>query len=258
MAILVTGGAGFIGRWIVKELLDFGHQVIVFDNLSNGSLQNIQDFKDNPKFTFVNGDIRNAEFVENAFRDVNLCIHAAAQVNVQESLDFPDRAFSTNVQGTYNVLEACRKYDVKMLLVGTCMVYDLALSRPIRENDPIKPKSPYAGSKVAAEEMAISYFHGYKLPITIVRPFNTYGPFQKSNMEGGVVNIFIKKFIDGEKLLVFGNGKQTGDLLYVGDCADFIVKAAFSEQAVGEVLNGGTGSDISMKNLLYKSVKTLA
>jgi UDP-glucose 4-epimerase len=249
MKILVTGGAGFIGRSIVHKLLSSNYEVTVLDNLSNGSLQNIREFKDNPLFKFIEGDICEPQLVASAFKDIDLCIHAAAQVNVQESLDFPERAFTTNVQGTYNILEACRKKDAKLVLIGTCMVYDLTIAKPIRESDPIKPKSPYAGSKVAAEEMALSYFYGYKLPVAVVRPFNTYGPYQKSNMEGGVVNIFIKRYLDGEDMLVFGDGEQTRDLLFVEDCADFIVKAAFSEKAVGEVLNGGTGHDISMKNL---------
>ena len=248
MTILVTGGAGFIGRWIVKKLLDH-HKVVALDNLSNGSLQNISEFHGKPNFRFMKADILDKNLLNSAFKEVDLCIHLAAQISVQESLEYPERAFENNIVGTYNVLEACRRNDVKIVLVGTCLIYDLTLSKPINEKHPIKPRSPYAGSKVAAEEMAISYYHGYGLPVVITRPFNTYGPYQKSDMEGGVVNIFIRRCLEGENLLVYGDGTQTRDLLYVEDCADFIVKAAFCEDAVGEVINGGTGRDISVNDL---------
>ncbi|MCJ7720068.1 MAG: GDP-mannose 4,6-dehydratase, partial [Candidatus Hadarchaeum sp.] len=141
------------------------------------------------------------------------------------------------------------KRDIKLVLVGTCMVYDAAISKPINENHPLKPASPYASSKLAAEELAMSYFHSYGLPVVITRPFNSYGPFQKSNLEGGVVSIFIKESIGRKLLLVFGDGKQTRDLLYVEDCADFIVKATNSKAVVGEVINAGSGKDISINDL---------
>ena len=248
MKVLVTGGAGFIGRWVVKSLID-GHDVVVFDNLSNGNEKNIEDFHGRTNFKFVKADILDRNSLNNTFKEIDLCIHLAAQTSVQKSLDNPEETFQTNVVGTYNVLEACRKNDAKLVLVGTCLVYDSASSKPINEKHPIKPTSPYAASKVAAEEMAFSYFHGYGLPLVVTRPFNTYGPYQKSNTEGGVVSIFIKGYLVGENLLVYGNGEQTRDLLYVEDCADFIVKAAFCEKAVNEIINAGTGKDISINNL---------
>lgn len=248
MTILVTGGAGFIGRWVVKKLLDH-HKVVALDNLSNGSLKNISEFHGKPNFRFMKADILDKKLLNSTFKEVDLCIHLAAQISVQESLEYPERAFENNIVGTYNVLEACRRNDVKIVLVGTCLIYDLTLSKPINEKHPIKPRSPYAGSKVAAEEMAISYHHSYNLPVVITRPFNTYGPYQKSNMEGGVVSIFIRRYLESENLLVYGDGTQTRDLLYVEDCGDFIVKAAFCEDAIGEVINGGTGRDISINDL---------
>ncbi len=250
MSVLVTGGAGFIGRWIVRELLSKKFKVVAFDNLSNGSIKNIGEFKKNPNFTFIKGNILNRKKLGDTFKNgIDTCIHLAAQINVQESIDHPERAFKNNVIGTYNVLEECRRRDVKLVLVGTCMVYDTTISKPISEEHPLKPASPYAASKLAAEELSISYFHGYGLPVVVTRPFNVYGPFQKSNLEGGVVSIFIKRNFDGKPLLVFGDGKQTRDLLYAQDCADFIVRAAFSKAAVGEVINAGSGRDISINDL---------
>ena len=248
--VLVTGGAGFIGRWVVKKLLSMGHEVVVIDNLTNGSIQNVREFIGGSNFCFIEGDILNQEKLSSLFRrGIDLCIHLAARINVQESINFPEVFIKNNIVGTYQILEECRKRDSKVVLVGTCMVYDTSTSKPINEEHPLKPASPYAASKLAAEELAISYFNTYGLPVVLTRPFNTYGPFQKSNLEGGVVSIFIKRSLKGKPLLVFGDGEQTRDLLYVEDCAEFIVEAAFNKHAIGEVINAGTGEDISVNEL---------
>ena len=247
--ILVTGGAGFIGRGVVKKLLDDGHEVCVLDDLSNGRMENIEELKNNSNLKFILGDIRSKEVLEDIFKSVDICIHAAAAINVQESIENPQRYYDVNVNGTFNILEEARKRDVKVVLIGTCMVYDLSSSKAINEEHSLNPKSPYAGSKLAAENLALSYFHAYDLPVVITRPFNTYGPYQKSDMEGGVVSIFIKNFLDGKTLNVFGDGTQTRDLLYVEDCAEFIVKASFNKKAVGEVINAGSGTDIAIEDL---------
>jgi len=253
MVILITGGAGFIGRWVVKKLLLNNKDIVIIDNLSNGSKENLAEFANHLNLKeFLIGDIRDKETCEMLYDNYKFssCIHLAAQINVQESLDFPNRAFENNIIGTYNILESARKFNTKVILVGTCMVYDLAnCNIAISEEAKVKPTSPYAGSKLAAEELALSYYYGFKLPVVILRPFNTYGPFQKTNMEGGVVSIFIKRKINGEKLLVFGDGTQTRDLLYVEDCADFIVRAADCEKCIGEIINAGTGKDISINDL---------
>ncbi len=140
------------------------------------------------------------------------------------------------------------------------MVYDLSSSEAINEEHSLNPKSPYSDSKLAAENLALSYFHDYGLPVVITRPFNTYGPYQKSDMEGGAVSIFIRSFLEGKPLNVFGDGKQTRDLLYVEDCADFIVKASFNEKAIGEIINAGYGKDIAIKDLallIYNDAKRI-
>jgi UDP-glucose 4-epimerase len=249
MKVLITGGAGFIGRWVVKRLTDSDHDVSVVDDLSNGRIENLAELDLKP----IVCDIRNRKKILEVFDDkYDLCIHAAAQINVQESLDNPEKSVSVNVEGTFNILEGAKKYNTKVTLIGTCMVYDLAdSSKPINENHAVKPASPYAASKLAAEELALSYYYGYKLPVVILRPFNTYGPFQKSNMEGGVVSIFVKNNLKGEYLHVYGDGNQTRDLLYVEDCADFIVKASMNEKADGQVFNAGLGKDISVNDLAY-------
>ena len=253
MVVLVTGGAGFIGRWVVKKLLSQEKKVIVIDNLNNGKKENLDEFKDNPNLIeFLIGDIKDKQLIEDLFKKYkfSICFHLAAQINVQESLDDPKKSFENNIIGTYNILEAARNINTKIILIGTCMVYDLAdASKSISETHPIKASSPYAGSKVAAEELALSYYYGFKLPVVILRPFNTYGPYQKTNMDGGVVSIFVNQKIKNKNLKIYGKGTQTRDLLYVEDCAEFIVKASENEECIGEIINAGTGRDISINNL---------
>jgi nucleoside-diphosphate-sugar epimerase len=249
--VVVTGAAGFIGRWVVNELLERRYEVRGLDDFSNGSRRNIAEFEGNDQFDITVGDVTDQNTVENLFDDdIEACLHLAAEIDVQESLDDPQSHFETNIVGTERVLEACRKTDMRLGLVGTCMVYDMVDSEDgIDELHPVKPASPYAGTKLAAENLAESYYQGYNLPVTILRPFNTYGPFQKTGMAGGVVSIFTNHDLNGEPLKIFGDGTQTRDLLYATDCARFIVEGTFADAAIGEVINAGTGSDISINDL---------
>ena len=221
------------------------------DDLSNGSRRNVADFESSERFALTIGDVSDRESVDELLDgDIDACIHLAAEIDVQESLDDPQSHFETNVIGTERVLEACRATDTRLGLIGTCMVYDMVDSEEgIDESHPVKPASPYAGTKLAAENIAESYYHGYGLPVTVLRPFNTYGPYQKTGMAGGVVSIFTSRDIEGDPLKIFGDGTQTRDLMYVTDCARFIVDGTFSDAAVGEVINAGTGSDISINEL---------
>lgn len=252
MKVLVTGGAGFIGRWVVKKLLEDRHQVWVLDDLSNGRLENIEDLKNDPGFIeFIHGDIKDVKTLEDLFSTkFDICYHLGASINVQDSIDDPKTTFENDTIGTFNILELCKQHKVKVVFMSTCMVYDrAAFSEGIKETDPIKPASPYAGSKIAAENMVLSYYHAYGLPAVVIRPFNTYGPYQKTGGEGGVVAIFIKNKLDGKKLHIYGDGTQTRDLLYVEDCADFVVQAGYSQKANGEIINAGLGRDISINEL---------
>jgi len=249
--VVVTGAAGFIGRWVVEELLERGYTVHGLDDLSNGSQRNVAAFDSADRFDLTVGDVSDRDAIEDLLAsDVDACIHLAAEIDVQESLDDPQSHFRTNVVGTERVLEACRRTDTRLGLVGTCMVYDMVDSEEgIDESHPVKPASPYAGTKLAAENIAESYYYGYDLPVTILRPFNTYGPYQKTGMAGGVVSIFTSRDIEDKPLKIFGDGTQTRDLMYVTDCARFVVDGTFSKEATGEVINAGTGSDISINDL---------
>lgn len=256
--VLVTGGAGFIGRWVVKKLLEDEHDVWVLDNLSNSDKANLGAFFPHPRFrSFVQGSILDKKLLKQLFQhSFDLCYHLAASINVQDSIDHPTEVFANDTIGTFNVLEQCRQYQVKLVFMSTCMVYAQAFGgQGITETNPIKPASPYAGSKIAAEQMVLSYYYTYGLPTVVVRPFNTYGPYQKSNGEGGVVAIFLKKKLAGELLQIYGNGTQTRDLLFVEDCARFVVLCGYADQVNGEIIHAGLGKDISINDLALKMVQ---
>ncbi|MDW7733447.1 MAG: GDP-mannose 4,6-dehydratase [Methanolobus sp.] len=251
MKILVTGGSGFIGRWVVKRLLDDDNQVWVLDDLSNGRAENLDEFRDDPNLNVIIGDIKDTAILSGLFaNNFDICIHLAASIVVQDSIDNPRGTFENDVVGTFNVLEEAKKTSTKFVFMSTCMVYDTASSDgAISETHPTKAASPYAGAKLAGENMVQSYYHAYGLPTVIVRPFNTYGPYQKSTGEGGVVSIFVLKELKGEVLNIYGDGTQTRDLMYVEDCAEFVVQAAYSDEANGEILNAGLGEDIMVNDL---------
>ncbi|MCK9580478.1 MAG: GDP-mannose 4,6-dehydratase [Methanoregula sp.] len=251
MKVLVTGGAGFIGRWVVKKLLHDGHSVWVLDDMSNGSPENLAEFAGNPALIVITGDIKNQTVLASLFENkFNIIIHLAANIIVQESIDNPRKVFENDVIGTFNLLEEAKKAGSRFAFMSTCMVYDTAsASGAIAETHPTKAASPYAGAKLSGENMVQSYFHAYNLPIVILRPFNTYGPFQKSTGEGGVISVFIQKDLNGEDLNIYGDGTQTRDLMYVEDCADFVVRAAMSDKCSGEIVNAGLGTDVTINDL---------
>ncbi|PIJ63016.1 dTDP-glucose 4,6-dehydratase [Mesotoga sp. H07.pep.5.3] len=251
MKALVTGGAGFIGRWLIKRLLDEGNPVYAIDDFSNGRKENIEEFFEEDSFHFSEGDVRNERTLEKLFQEkYDIVYHLAAEINVQNSIDNPSQTIERDILGTFNILEHCRKQKTRVVFMSTCMVYDRSYDKSgITEEHPTKPASPYAAAKLSGEALTLSYFHAYGLPTTVIRPFNTYGPFQKTNGEGGVVAIFVKQALKNEPLRIYGDGTQTRDLLYVEDCVDFIIRAGNNDLALGQIINAGTGNDVAINNL---------
>jgi len=251
MRILVTGAAGFIGRWTVAELLSRGHTVLPVDNLVAGDPGNLEAFAGMPGFLPLEvGDVRDPAACRRWLAGVDAVAHLAASISVQDSIDDPGTTFENDVVGTFHMLEAARAVGARFLFMSTCMVYDRATTPAgIGEDHPTKPASPYAASKLSGEALTLSYFHAYGLPTTVVRPFNTYGPFQRSVGEGGVVAIFTRRSLLGETLRIYGDGTQTRDLLYVEDCARFVCDALLSDAVTGRLLNAGTGVDVSVNQL---------
>jgi UDP-glucose 4-epimerase len=276
---LVTGGAGFIGRWVVKLLCSTSSDTVtVLDNFSNSRPENLAEIRGSARLNVIRGDVTDGSLLDRVWADHGpfyVVLHLAAQIRVQDSIDDPLATFRNDVAGTMEVLERCRRQffeanglrfgqpfhllDVekdlqvlrpRVVFMSTCMVYGRAEGvNGIDESHPTRPASPYAASKIAAENLVLSYHHAYRLPAKVIRPFNTYGPFQKRNMEGGVVAIFIARDLAGQPLLVKGDGNQTRDLLFVEDCARFVVMAGQSEAADGQILNAGLGTDITVRDL---------
>ena len=251
MRILVTGAAGFIGRWVVGELLARGHTVRPIDNLVAGELANLAEFAGQPGLLpFEAGDVRDPVACRRWTADVDAVAHLAASISVQDSIDDPATTFDNDVVGTFRLLEGARASRARFLFMSTCMVYDRAtLPAGIGETHPTRPASPYAASKLAGEALTLSYGNAYGLATSVVRPFNTYGPFQRSVGEGGVVAIFTRRSLLGQTLWIYGDGSQTRDLLYVEDCARFVCDALLSDAAVGRILNAGSGQDVSINDL---------
>lgn len=253
MNILLTGGAGFIGRWVAKRLLEGGHDVWIIDDLSNGREDNLSEFSGHPQLRrFIIGDIKDEQLLKDLFAEVafDICYHLGASINVQDSIDDPRTTFYNDTVATFFLMELCKQYQVKVVFMSTCMVYDRCYDETgISESHPIKPASPYAGAKIAAENMVLSYYYAYGLPTVVIRPFNTYGPFQKTGGEGGVVAIFIRNKLAGKDLNIYGDGTQTRDLLYVEDCARFVVEAGMSDAVNGQIVNAGLGRDITINEL---------
>jgi UDP-glucose 4-epimerase len=251
MRVLVTGAAGFIGRWLVGELLARGHSVLPIDSLVAGDVTNLDEFAGQPGLLpFEQGDVRDAASCRRWTGQVDAVAHLAASISVQDSIDDPATTFENDVVGTFQILEGARASGARVLFMSTCMVYDRASSpEGIAETDATKPASPYAASKLSGEALTLSYWHAYGLPTTVVRPFNTYGPFQRSVGEGGVVAIFTRLSLLGEPLRIYGDGTQTRDLLYASDCARFVCDALLSDSATGRILNAGTGADVSVNDL---------
>ncbi len=254
MRALVTGGAGFIGRHVVGWLLARGYDALALDNLSNGFAANLAEFEGQAGYEgLLEGDVCDdgawRQLAEGRF---DIMYHLAAAINVQDSIEDPGATFASDVVGTFKALEFARRQGCRFIYVSTCLVYAPAVDgTPINERYPTRPASPYAAAKLAGENLTLSYYHAYGLHALILRPFNTYGPYQRADGEGGVVVTFLSHYLQGKPLVVFGDGRQTRDLLYVDDCADLIGRAGESN-AAGSVINGGLGREIEIRDLAQK------
>ncbi|MFM2226872.1 MAG: hypothetical protein RL664_215 [Bacteroidota bacterium] len=249
--ILVTGAAGFIGSHLADALLDAGHEVIGFDNLSNGKLRNLESSLENDSFQFKEGDICDEAQVNEIMRGVDVVYHLAC-LGVRHSIHSPFENHRVNAEGTLRVLEAARKEKVsKFFYISTSEIYGDIQTFPIDELGVPAPKTVYGSSKLAGENYAYSYNVCYGLQTVITRIFNNYGP--RAHYEGDAGEIIprsIVRMLNDEPPIVFGKGDVTRDFFFVKDTARALVGLMQNEKAVGEIINIGTGIEISMKKLM--------
>ena len=247
--ILVTGGAGFIGSHLCERLVKDGHKVVCFDNLSAGRLDNIKDFQE--KLTFAQGDVNKRADLEKVFQEhkPEAVFHYAAVVGVRRTAENPLEVLN-DIEGVKNVFELALEYGKpKIIYASSSEVYGEPVEIPEREDGHINPKIPYAVVKLYGEKMIEAYWQKHQLAGVALRFFNVYGPRQESSDYGFVMGIFIKKVLAGESPIIFGDGSQTRDFVYVDDNIEASLLAWQSEAANGQVLNIGTGKPTTILDL---------
>ena len=255
--ILVTGGAGFIGSHIVDRLLDEGFRVSVFDDLSTGEKKNLVQHEEKQTFHFIEGDIRNYDLVKKVVSGVDAVFHEAALVSVTSSVENPLLANEINVTGTVNLLKACVDAHVtRFVFASSCAVYGDSETLPNHENLMPMPLSPYAVSKLAAENYVKVFHDVYDLETVILRYFNVYGPRQVYGPYSGVISIFINRLLENKPLIIYGDGEQIRDFVNVNDVVEANMLALLKRKVVGEVFNISTGEVISI-NTLARSLQRI-
>jgi len=246
---LVTGGAGFIGSHLVEALAERGERVRVLDDFSTGRRENLAAVADH--IELLEGDVADPETVERAVAGCDYVLHLAAIASVQASLENPRRTHQVNVNGTLNVLEAARRASVqRVVFASSAAVYGNHTALPLREELPPCPLSPYAATKAAGEAYCSAFHASYGLPTVALRFFNVYGPRQDpANPYSGVISIFAARIARGERPVIYGDGKQTRDFVYVTDVARAALLVCEQEAAVGDVFNVAGGKQTSVLRL---------
>ncbi len=251
MICVVTGGCGFIGSHMVDRLLAEGHRVRVIDNLSTGRVENLEHQKDNPNLSLLEADICDSKKIEPVFDGADWVFHFAALADIVPSIQRPGDYFHSNVDGTFSVLEASKKANIKRFLyTASSSCYGIPDHFPTDESAEIRPEYPYALTKRLGEELALHYAKVYKLPVVSLCLFNVYGPRSRtSGTYGAVFGVFLGQKLAGKPYTVVGTGEQTRDFTYVTDIVDAFYTAAMSD-VVGERFNVGSEHTYSVNRLV--------
>jgi len=245
--VFVTGADGFIGSHLVEELVKAGHRVKAFvyynsfnswgwlEHISKDTLENVEVFA---------GDIRDPHGVKQAMKGNDVVLHLAALIAIPYSYHSPDTYVDTNIKGTLNILQAARELDVeKIVHTSTSEVYGTARFVPITEEHPLQGQSPYSASKIGADQMALSFYSSFGTPVSVIRPFNTYGPRQSAR---AVIPTIITQIASGQRQIRLGSLHPTRDFNYVKDTVSGFISVAQSDHSVGEVINIGSNYEISI------------
>jgi UDP-glucose 4-epimerase len=251
MRVLITGGAGFVGSHLAEALLNRGDEVFALDNLSTGSIENISHLKGHPKFHYTIDTVTNEPVLAELIDRCDVVAHLAAAVGVKLIVEAPVHTIETNVHGTEVVLKHAAKKKKLVLIASTSEVYGKSTNVPFREDADLvlgpseKHRWAYACSKLIDEFLALAYWKERKLPIIIVRLFNTVGPRQ-TGQYGMVIPTFVRQALTGQPITVYGDGTQSRSFTYVGDVVRAVVALIDEPRAIGQVFNIGNGTEISI------------
>ncbi len=260
MRALVTGGAGFIGSHLAEQLLKDGHRVMVIDNLSTGSLRNIERFRSEPGFDFIEGDICDAELMEAPVKQCDMIFHLAAAVGVNLIVKDPVHTIETNIGGTEVVLNVANKFGKKILIASSSEVYGKSEAAPFCEDDDIVLGSTtlsrwsYACSKAVDEFLGLAFYQQFGLKVVIARFFNTIGPRQTGRY-GMVVPRFIERALKNKPVVIYGTGQQSRCFCYVEDVVEATISLMNREEAAGKVYNVGSDEEITIESLADKIIE---
>ena len=254
MRYLITGGAGFIGSHLAERLMEQGEQVVLLDNLSTGSMENIRHLKGSDRLEYHLDGIENRQMLAELVDDADVIVHLAAAVGVKLIVESPVRTIETNVNGTQMVLETASKKKKLVLIASTSEVYGKNTNVPFHEDADLvlgattKGRWSYAASKALDEFLAISYWKEKRQPVIVVRFFNTVGPRQTGRY-GMVLPNFVKRALDGDPIEVYGNGQQSRCFCDVRDTVEALLRLMPLDRAVGEVINIGNTEEVTIENL---------
>ena len=246
--ILVTGADGFIGSHLVEILVNQGHKVrtfVMYNSFNSWGWLDTVDESIKDSIEIISGDIQDPFGVDTAVKGCDSILHLAALIAIPYSYQSPRSYVETNINGTLNILQAAKRHNVKKVIhISTSEVYGSAQYVPIDEKHPIVGQSPYSASKIAADQLAISFNRSFQVPVGIIRPFNTFGPRQSNR---AVIPSIITQILDGKDQIKLGNTEATRDFSYVTDTVDGIIAGLHSESNIGKIINLGAGFEVSIR-----------
>ncbi len=260
MRVLITGGAGFIGSHLAERLLEQGHRVLAIDDLSTGSIDNLNGLKDHPAFSYHVDTIFNRPLLAELVDSADVVFHLAAAVGVRRIVEFPVRTIETNVRGSELVLELASKKSKRVVITSTSEVYGKATKVPFSETDDLvlgstyNSRWSYAASKAVDEFLALAYYRERKLPVTILRLFNTTGPRQTGHY-GMVVPTFVRQALAEQPLTVFGTGEQSRCFSHVNDIVTGMLACVAQQRTAGEIFNLGNTEEITITALAQRVIQ---
>jgi NAD dependent epimerase/dehydratase len=254
--VLITGADGFIGSHLTELLLEKGYHVRALAQYNSFNHWGwLEDIPENSNLEIVTGDVRDPHFVKHIMQDVDLVFHLAALIAIPYSYHSPDSYVDTNIKGTLNVCQAAKELgNIRVLITSTSEVYGTAQYVPIDEKHPKQPQSPYSASKISADAMALSFYNSFGLPVTVVRPFNTFGPRQSAR---AIIPSIITQIANGNKEIKTGDLKPTRDFNYVRDTANAFLVISQNDETIGREINVATNTEKSIEDIVMMIKKIM-